>query len=1500
MKRKIMKKITVIILSTVMLLSAIGGFIYQARADSYTEPSIILLEAMLNGDRSWVLDTIVQNDRSTNPYGIEESLMETALSQYRNEDDPDYNAVYSKMVDILNTFHYNNTWDDDLTTFVAENAAAVLSLFTDNDSFFTFVDDLKKTAEEEQYESILNGVFVDEYISSWGESINSQEASLRELNQFSDSIKNASRLTTYWKNLYTVPSDDDSALHLDYINNVLQPLTDSGIDFFKYFNELDGREQQVAGSIITLASAYTGYLYSVKRSEYYDFGDLDQDLIDYMACDGAKNLISFIGDKVNWASGLINQYTFLNSLASQKEGYYDTLLRLVEQADAGGEDKMSKVFSSYADRMDDAVDSNQLNYDLMIQAFSSTNLVSKELKISTAFKAAMPKALKDAYINSGLGSMATTFNIGMWVVDGATGIKNSCMKIYELTFLEKMIDTAVKVYENDLSVYQNNKTNENARKVLDDLMILQRLRLRGENVSYKMTQGQLNSGIGRLLSGFSSGDWSNLDITGDTDLAEAWKNHYQRSIDCLIGASLNPFSFETFELDAGDKLSIYYDVGKNTYTGAWTRDGQTNYMYEMQYRLLGDIHMTGGELLIYNASVPFIESSGGTIKVDAATASIGELTQTGTASIEVVNGDMNFANSLELTNTTLSADGSVLSTPDLTLTGTIATTANSLETEDLHLNRTNLTGADIICTGNVDDASSAANQLGNLTLNGNKQQNVTADIHTRDLRLDNSGPKGILLDGEFVVSGVLYDPVNILTEGLTLTETADIGSSEIASNVNLSGTNVSQAANFNRAVNVIERASLHGGNIRGKLIADNAAVTNASAALHLKNGIVCSDSSLTSDAPVNIYSEAYFDNASVTGTDSINLWGSTETAGENNTFDNLNLCGTYAQQIGFKGTVNNLNVSNSSPAGVTFNNNITITEQLTMTDQKISDGDYLILTGNAKADLSNVSGDLTISNWRGSGINELKGALYAEGENVISNNMSFSGGIHQKDGTFTVKENVSLTIGGNGIFNGSLLNNGTMEISGDTVWNELTAGKGTFLCSGDILAQQEAVLEKLICSGWLSQNISGSAITVNNLEIQGRHLFGITVDNTVTVTSHLSVVDEKITNGRNIIITGSADAEFVNTSSDLTMKDWSGDTFQLTGFKGTLYSSGTNTITNDAEYSGGFSQVDGVLNIQRANLTMDRTLIQNGGTIYIDAESSLEAKGDAAFQGTLQNDGTLHVAGDIIARNAVTGGGTIISGGDMEMNTDSEFGGLICNGVRGQTINGKDITVDSLELNNTSTSGVTLNAQIYVRDTYTQNGIVRGKKPIQILPENIISENKDIGSISTSSDTEVEENVEVTLKGDVNSTGQLLIRKGAAMTIQGNLILSSNTLCIEEGASLTVKGNVVLTETNVTLDGQWTIRQDAKLDKGTVSGTGNLILKGDLENNASIRGLNQISLSGKAPITISDADIHVGIVEADNSSTGGVELLSKIYYSEQCNIADNCKITGNAPMEETK
>ena len=116
------------------------------------------------------------------------------------------------------------------------------------------------------------------------------------------------------------------------------------------------------------------------------------------------------------------------------------------------------------------------------------------------------------------------------------------------------------------------------------------------------------------------------------------------------------------------------------------------------------------------------------------------------------------------------------------------------------------------------------------------------------------------------------------------------------------------------------------------------------------------------------------------------------------------------------------------------------------------------------------------------------------------------------------------------------------------------------------------------------------------------------------------------------------------------------------------------------------------------------------------------------------------------------------------------------------------------------------------------------------------------------------------------------------MTIQGNLILSSNTLCIEEGASLTVKGNVILTATDVTLDGQWTIRQDAKLDRGTVSGTGNLILKGDLENNASISDLRQISLSGKAPITISGADLHAGIVEDDNSSTGGVELLSQIYY----------------------
>ena len=73
--------------------------------------------------------------------------------------------------------------------------------------------------------------------------------------------------------------------------------------------------------------------------------------------------------------------------------------------------------------------------------------------------------------------------------------------------------------------YKANPTDENAAKVIDDLDFIQRLRLRGETIAYKMSANQLDKPLGQLLAGGS-----------DETLKDFYAYDYQRHIDAILGA----------------------------------------------------------------------------------------------------------------------------------------------------------------------------------------------------------------------------------------------------------------------------------------------------------------------------------------------------------------------------------------------------------------------------------------------------------------------------------------------------------------------------------------------------------------------------------------------------------------------------------------------------------------------------------------------------------------------------------------------------------------------------------------------------------------------------------------------------------------------------------------------------------------------------------------------------------------------------------------------------
>ena len=198
-KGRCWKKTLYVFGTGILILSLFAGVYQFSRANSYDSPNVVMLEAMLNGDRRWVINTLVDDNRSTNPYNNGKSLMETALSQYQNIDDPNYREIYTIMVDMLNDYYYSNSWKQDFQAILVDKATEIAQVFTGDEEFLSFGNDLKQTAEEQHYEDILTDVFSDDYTTSWGESVGEQEESIKYINEMSNSINSLSKLTSYWK-----------------------------------------------------------------------------------------------------------------------------------------------------------------------------------------------------------------------------------------------------------------------------------------------------------------------------------------------------------------------------------------------------------------------------------------------------------------------------------------------------------------------------------------------------------------------------------------------------------------------------------------------------------------------------------------------------------------------------------------------------------------------------------------------------------------------------------------------------------------------------------------------------------------------------------------------------------------------------------------------------------------------------------------------------------------------------------------------------------------------------------------------------------------------------------------------------------------------------------------------------------------------------------------------------------------------------------------------------
>ena len=198
-KMKLRKRITSLALSLSVVASLFTAVpITAGAAEVVYTPDKAILENILNGDRHFVIDTLVgdsgfHTDFSTNPHalvnyiGSENTMMDNVLSQYQNKDDPNYSATYKAAVDVMEKVYNSDEYAQTVTDFVTEFSADLLSSFSTDAA--NFASDLTYSKSQLNYESILKEALASDYTASDGTELSTKEIELENLERLEKGLK---------------------------------------------------------------------------------------------------------------------------------------------------------------------------------------------------------------------------------------------------------------------------------------------------------------------------------------------------------------------------------------------------------------------------------------------------------------------------------------------------------------------------------------------------------------------------------------------------------------------------------------------------------------------------------------------------------------------------------------------------------------------------------------------------------------------------------------------------------------------------------------------------------------------------------------------------------------------------------------------------------------------------------------------------------------------------------------------------------------------------------------------------------------------------------------------------------------------------------------------------------------------------------------------------------------------------------------------------------------
>ncbi len=1350
-----------VLLSIITSLFTVNMFSSAATADTNVNKN--LLEGMLN-NRSWVIDTLINDDYSTNPHAIvngindEKSMMATALSQYENEDDPNYSAAYKTMVDTLNTWYHAGDYASDIANLMTNWAADVIEFFGGSESATSSLRNAADTAKNMQYDNILQEVLEADYTASSGQTLSGSNSQLVQLRKISDGVGMITSFISATKSITGLDSATAESTSA-YVNDVLIPTADS------YEAVMNNVAKVTGADVGEEEQALLGLSKALGMALVYDSIVIDSDTSgaavsiapQYLLDDSTKMLIDLGSNMANFASNTMDSYMYISSIQTQKEsvaGVMDRTAAHLANADT------IKLLNRYSGLIKEAADKKTSNYTYIATMLRNSGTLTKytEKKTSEALKSLATRFIpcyEESIIPSALASVTGVIGTATFLGDGVTGIKDTSTKTLELKNLRELITFFKATYERDMATYQANPTEENAAKVIDDLAFIQRLRLRGETIAYNMSKNQLEKPLGQIIAG-----------TSDAAILDYYNYYYQSHVDAIIGASVVPFTTDTFTVGNDEILTIEYDSTNNIAFTRYRKADKSIYNFaEPQYRFINGITVASGGTLVVSSSIPisYVENRGGTVGINTH-ANILEYNQNSGTTVFSTNhymddmtisgGSISSKTPITLTCGNLKVSG----TPDISNISVVTdgcSISNSwnLSGDTLTVNKSaNISGS--VTGGNVyfkGDSSGGSGTIENLYISGSGSQNLGGTLNATNLVYNNTGTAK--QSGTIYVSGTVKNTSSKVTNGhnTVLKSTGSIIGDHYNSGLALDGITLDRAMTFGGTLKTLNTVNL-----------DDVSITG---------GLTQSSGTLTLNGDVTVSGDSYFA-GTVTQNENSYYTSGDISVNSTNAFNNIVTNGKLLQTI--TGTINVSDYTNNNNKGIAVANTVNISSSLTNNGGKISGIGMTLLSGGTLS-YNTYDGDITIKSSLSDFPKKITGNVILSASTAIGEDTYVGGYLNVNSGSLSV-EQADLSVGGqftisvpltidnessiicdNDFSNSSTITGDSTSISvGGTVANSgtinyckvvnpkrftntgyinnssINVGK-ELINSGTINTCNISVESELVNSGTIKESdlelesdlINNSSITKTNVSSNGEicNNSSMSVETLELNTNIFINVSGNSISVVNLSLSGSGKVNLktnLNVSGTYTNNGIAVDEDKIIELYGEIISAdvsykefspaiditldGCTIITDTAALSKNIKLINGAKLI----VTKRFSASGNSSTIEIDSTSELTIKKIASISSYsgIVVDGVLTFGSDVaLTSTRLSGSGTINLKGDLygyslTLNQPTNVNII---GKTPQIISCSGANFYNLNISNSSRKGVTFSSSVNCYGEYNKN-----------------------------------------------------------------------------------------------------------------------------------------------------------------------------------------------------